>query len=134
MLVFFGRNTSSMFLRLSSRCAGHLSTKKMTFLLAAPIFAPKQRGHLVNTAEVIHAFLLKSWSLGRMFPLKPLDSEELLAPLHTLAQVSFHCTSAISYEITEHPQLVSIVDVARLVVAEDILEQGQPLTHRFWID
>ncbi|KAJ8882285.1 hypothetical protein PR048_018773 [Dryococelus australis] len=90
---------------------GTVVDKEDNFSVGVPIFTSKPRSHLVNTAEGLHF-------VAAIHVAAQKDSEVLLAPLHILAHVSFHCKSVICREIIEHPLLVCIVHVVRLVAAE----------------
>nr|CAD7456922.1 unnamed protein product [Timema tahoe] len=62
------------------------------------------------------------------------DGEALLAPLCTLALILFHSKSVIRHEVVEHPQIISVVYILRLIAPKDISEQGHPLPHRCWVN
>nr|CAD7453874.1 unnamed protein product [Timema tahoe] len=50
------------------------------------------------------------------------DGKALLAPLCTLALILLHSKSVIWHEVVEHPQLVSVVYILRMIVHKDVSE------------
>nr|CAD7453856.1 unnamed protein product [Timema tahoe] len=87
----------------------------------------------VSLFEIVHSYNTTYRSRGASsyrcrLCLAQKGGEALLAPLHPFALILFHSKSVIWHEVVEHPQLVSVVYILRMIAPKIVksVDFGMP--------